>query len=247
MFYRVIHSPVASSCHTDFNGSIDTPLTTTACGSSSSSTINTSTLNTPKLVTFGNVMVSTRSSAHSTLRESSANSPNLAQHSAVSLMKPMSIESTMQMLRAELELRKSSLLSQQEGSHPPINAKAPSIADNDPSLPPANVTATPSFLNSVKAANCHRPTSVPTVPDKFKILVHCLKSHRSRVILQPLRSKISSEITHDGPAYRQTGVLGFGEYVAMAEKAGIVEVGGAESISTAWISLRGPWYNARVP
>jgi hypothetical protein len=59
----------------------------------------------------------------------------------------------------------------------------------------------------------------------------------SKGTLRPLRSKISVEITEMGATYRQTGVLMFREYTAMAEKAGAIELGGSE------IALRKPWFN----
>jgi len=51
---------------------------------------------------------------------------------------------------------------------------------------------------------------------------------------------IGLEIARNGTTYRQAGVLRFREYVTMAEKAGIVELGGSEG--TAWIALLEPWY-----
>ena len=259
---RVIYSPVASSCHTDLSGSIGTPLTMMACGSNSSITTptpNTSVGSTLKLATHASIVPSRP--IHGALRESTANS--------------MSIESAMQMLRAERELRGSS--SQQQGLHPrnnvtqsPLTVEKVNFNGVHPGSPPthsdisppANVTATlpvstppfmpPSSLDNATvttvtqspATNPRRPTPLLTVPDKFKVLIQCLKSHRSRACLRPLCSKISSEITHNGTTYRQAGVSEFGEYAAMAEMAGIVELGG--SGSTAWIALKAPWYNARL-
>ena len=89
--------------------------------------------------------------------------------------------------------------------------------------------------------NRRRHISTIIVPDKFKILIRCLKSHRSRGNLYPLRRKISSEISQSGTTYLLAGVSTFGEYAMMAEKAGIVELGG--SGSNAWIALKAPWYN----
>lgn len=248
---RVIHSRVAS-CDSYINENTQTPLTTTACSSESNCptrtlTPNPSVASTPKVATYENIMLP-RSPTHSAL--------------SMSIESPMpeSIESTMQMLRVEIEsLQESSCFQQQQGSQPPINTTRsppdPSLAHSDMS-PPANVTATlptPSLIppsssrSSATAqipANSRRPTPSIAVPDKFKILIKCLKSHRSRGSLRPLRSKISSEITENGTIYRQTRVSTFAEYVAIAETAGIVELGGSES--TAWISLKAPWFNARL-
>jgi hypothetical protein len=95
--------------------------------------------------------------------------------------------------------------------------------------------------SSVKAANPPQLPLPPAVPDKFKILFQCLKTHRSKGTLRPLRGVIALEIAHSGTTYQQAGVLKFRDYTAMAEKAGIVELGGLEG--GAWIALREPWYN----
>jgi len=94
---------------------------------------------------------------------------------------------------------------------------------------------------SVKAAAPLQPTSFPSIPDKFKILIHRLKSHRLKGCLRPLRSRIAPEIARNGTTYQQAGVSRFGQYAALAEKEGIVEMGGSEA--TAWIGLKAPWYN----
>ena len=243
---RVIHSRVAS-CDTYINENTQTPLTTTACSSELNSstttfTPNTSVASTPKVVTCENIMLP-RSPTHSALRESMSES----------------IDSTMQMLRLEMDSLQESPSFHQQGSQPPINAtRSPPgspLAHSGISRP-ANVTATlttpiiplSSFRSSATARipeNSRRATSSVVVPDKFKILIKCLKSHRSRGSLNPLRSKISLEIAQNGTIYRQAGVSAtFAEYAAIAEQAGIVELGGSES--TAWISLKAPWFNARL-
>ena len=271
---RVIYSPVASSYPIHLSDGIETPLTMTACNSNSSQTTlttNTSVVSTPKLATYPSIMSSTSSSAHNDLRDC-AKPPNLAQHEDANSTKPVSIEAAMRILRAEIDLRESSSSSQQGVL---IDAKIQNLissvdqmasADSPPAhsnkSPHANVTATPipSFnvipsslihatvsavaQSSVKVANPRRAAPQTVVLDKFKILIKCLKTHRSRGCLHPFRSMISSEIANNGATYRQAGVLDFGEYVAMAEKADIVELDGSES--TGRITLKAPWYNARL-
>ena len=234
---------------------------------------NTSVASTPKIATYENIMPS-RSSAHSALQESAANSSNLAE--VPSVMGPMTIEHAVQMLRAKTKLREASQQGSHppsdatrslssidqvvdDDNHPPVGS--PPAHSNV--SPPVNVAATPttpsspssippsSSLNSASlsaiaqiSANPRRSAPSIAVPDKFKILIKCLKSHRSRGFLAPLRLKVLSEIAENGTTYRLAGVSTFGEYVTMAEKTGIVELGGSES--TAWISLKAPWYNVRL-
>ena len=234
----VVHSPVAS-CHTYPNGSVQTPLGTTACSSES---------NFPSRPT----LTQTRSQALQNFRLMETSRLNFLCENP-----PLNHES--------------SHLSHPQGSTPPINAtqRLSSVDrmpfdDNHSGLPlaqqslPADVTAkatapTPSVIPSSStisresgisqiSANPLQPAPFHlVVPDKFKILVQCLKSHRSKGNLRPLRSIVAVEVACNGTTYRQAGVLKFGQYVAMAEQAGIVEMGGSES--TAWIGLKAPWYN----
>ena len=237
---KVVHSPVASF-RTFPNGSIQTSLGTTACSSESN--------------------FSSRPTLSQTRSSQALQNPQLME---TSCRLDLLCENPPQN-------HESSRLSHQQGSTSPINAtqRLPSldrmvVDDNHPSSPlaqspPANVTAKATALApSVKppsstlstlsgitqiSANPLQPTSFHlVVPDKFKILVECLKSHRSKGSLRPLRSIVAVEIACNGTTYRQAGVLKFGQYVALAEQAGIVEMGGSEA--TAWIGLKAPWYNA---
>ena len=136
-----------------------------------------------------------------------------------------------------------------------------SVPDSSPASPtnvatslPTSSFTPPSSLNRVtttipntaqnskkkKKGKTTNPTPPPpVVPDKFKILVQCLKSHRSKGILRPLRTKIAVEIGCNGTTYRQAGVTKFRDYAAIAEKEGIISLGGWQG--TAWISLLEPW------
>ena len=107
-----------------------------------------------------------------------------------------------------------------------------------------NATAFPVAQSSVEAASPLQPLACPLVPDKFKILVRCLKAHKSKGRIRLLRSKIALQIACNGTTYRQAGVLRFSQYVAMAAEAGIVELSGSGLV--AWIALREPWYNASL-
>ena len=136
---------------------------------------------------------------------------------------------------------------------------SPALSDISP-LPTTTLsTSPPSFMlpqplsyslestvapSPLKTANPLQPAPHPTVPDKFSILVQCLKSHRSRGSRRPLRSQIGLEINQNGTTYRQAGVLKFSEYVEMAEKAGFVELGG--SGGTAWVALRALGHDAPI-
>ena len=132
----------------------------------------------------------------------------------------------------------SSLLAQS----PPANVTAKASAPAPSVKPPSSSLSTVSSITQI-STNPLQPTPIHlVVPDKFKILVQCLKSHRSKGSLRPLRSNVAVEIACNGTTYRQAGVLKFGQYVAMAEQAGIVEMGGLEG--TAWIGLKAPWYDA---
>jgi hypothetical protein len=238
---RVLHSSVASS-RIYPNGSIRTQLATTACSSESNLSSRTTLTRTHPLQALRN----------SRLLESSYRLDLLCQNLSLN--------------------RECSHLSHQQESTSPINATQRllsvdrmAVDDNHPGSPlspspPADVTAkvmapTPSLTPPLSCAavsttstqispNPMQPTPSPVVPDKFKILVQCLKSHRSRGSLSPLRSIIGLEISQNGTTYRMAGVLKFSEYMEMAKKAGIVSLGGFGG--AAWAELREPWYNAPV-
>ncbi|KAG6831479.1 hypothetical protein H0H87_005046 [Tephrocybe sp. NHM501043] len=83
------------------------------------------------------------------------------------------------------------------------------------------------------------------VPPIFALLVQRLEFHRSRGFSRPFRSNIAVELaTTDNTLYKRAGSERFGQYVALAEKAGIIELGGKEG--GAWIALRSEWYNAKI-
>ncbi|KAG6821157.1 hypothetical protein H0H93_005377 [Arthromyces matolae] len=83
------------------------------------------------------------------------------------------------------------------------------------------------------------------VPPKFSLLVQRLEFHRSKGLSRPSRSDIALELaSKDHMVYKRAGAERFGQYVALAEKEGIVELGGKEA--GAWIALQPGWYNAKI-
>jgi hypothetical protein len=261
---RVICSPVASSCHTY---GTETPVTMTSRNSNSSKPSldpNTSFGSTSKLASLPSGF-----SALSAVRGSA----NLVQNDVARVPKPVSFESVLQILRAEPDSQGSSVLSRQGACKPQSVLSFGQMNDDGDNgsdvahldiCPPPNVTSSlsasvPSFMplsslnnstassvaqSSVEAASPLQPPTCPLVPDKFKILVRCLKAHRSHGRIRLLRSKIALEIACNGTTYRRAGVLKFSQYVAMAAQAGIVELGGSGLV--AWIALREPWCNASL-
>jgi hypothetical protein len=114
----------------------------------------------------------------------------------------------------------------------------------------------PSFLRPASVASTVTavvPITVPPpkiegwqvkiVPPQFRILVNILEFHRSNGVLRPFRSGIAELATQkDNMVYRKAGVERFRQYVALAEKEGIVMLGGKEGRD--WIGLRPEWYGA---
>ena len=267
---RVISSPVASSCHTDLNGGAETPVTMTSRNSNSSKTSldpKTSFGSTPNLASYGNVIPS----ALGALRESAnlvqndvARVPEPVSFESVVQMiraEPDSRGSSVLSRQGAYKAKPQNILSfghinndgdnSSDVSHsdicPPLNVTS-SLSASVPSFMPLsssnNSTASSVAQSSVEAASPLQPPTCPLVPDKFKILVRCLKAHRSHGRIRLLRSKIALEIACNGTTYRQAGVLKFSQYVAMAAHAGIVELGGSGLV--AWIALREPWCKASL-
>jgi len=145
-------------------------------------------------------------------------------------------------------------------SNPPILAvekteavkqmSSPRVTVAVPSATPATVvpskqTSTiPAQQVAIGGPTVPPPTSTPVVPPTFRILVECLQSTKSKGHLRPLRSVVSVQISKNGTTYKAAGVTKFSQYVALAEKQGIVEIGGSEG--TAWIALKKDWYHASL-
>jgi hypothetical protein len=82
-----------------------------------------------------------------------------------------------------------------------------------------------------------------SIPLGFEPLVRTLDMYRTQGVLRPFRSRIGAELaTQAIGIYRRVGVERFGQYVDLAVKAGIVELGGKDG--GAWIALRpaSEWY-----
>ena len=231
---RVINSSFAP-CLTYPNGSLKTPLATTPCSSESkfSSKTTLSLLRPSQALQKSRIM---GASYHLDLL--CENSPLSHQQGSLSPINTTQRLSSVDGIAVN-DNHPGSPLAQS----PAPNITARATAPTPSPIPPSTLSsATVSAISQI-SANLRQTTSSIAVPEKFKILIRCLKSHRSRGNLSPLRCKISAEIAQNSMTYRLAGVSTFDEYVMMAEKAGIVELGGSES--TAWIILKAPWYNAR--
>ncbi|KAF5330704.1 hypothetical protein D9619_005963 [Psilocybe cf. subviscida] len=73
------------------------------------------------------------------------------------------------------------------------------------------------------------------VPPHFVILIKVLQAQLKEGKERILRCQVGEQISHKGVTYQKAGANNFSEYVAMAERAGIVELGGSEG--KAWIAL----------
>ena len=73
-------------------------------------------------------------------------------------------------------------------------------------------------------------------------LVLILRSHRVKGSFIPLRSQIAVELSKKPIIYKNAGVTKFSQYLELAVKEGLVEIGGANG--TEWIRLVPKWYGA---
>jgi hypothetical protein len=94
---------------------------------------------------------------------------------------------------------------------------------------------------AVTSSTPNPPAERPIIPPKFTVLVQILQSHRSKGRYRPLRSGIAMQIAADRSTYQNAGVDRFGQYMHLAVKAGIVELGGLEG--EAWVGLMSQWVN----
>ncbi|KNZ75414.1 hypothetical protein J132_02746 [Termitomyces sp. J132] len=151
-------------------------------------------------------------------------------------------------------------LSNQGSSHqqtPSTLGTTPNVVPTSPpsSLPPIPPYIQPNPVSEVLPTpngNTASTSTPPTdqsqpkvVPPQFSLLVQRLQFHRSKGFSRPFRSGVATELaSKDNMVYRRAGTERFGQYVALAEKAGIIELGGKEG--GAWIALRPEWYNTKI-
>jgi len=80
------------------------------------------------------------------------------------------------------------------------------------------------------------PVTKPVLPEHFITLVQVLEKERLAGNTRPLRSKVAVAVAdQDHSAFRHAGVTKFRQYADLAEKAGIIRLGGKDG--NAWISL----------
>lgn len=78
---------------------------------------------------------------------------------------------------------------------------------------------------------------------KFKPLIHLLLAARAEGVARPTRSITAVALVQlDKLVYQRAGVSKFREYTALAEQAGIIELGGL--MGDAWIALHPNWFGA---
>lgn len=130
---------------------------------------------------------------------------------------------------------------------------APGYIATSPTMAPPGIAQVPSTLPSISGPlfppvhppALASPASRNVVPARFYGLVKLLETHRRNGAPRPSRSIIAVELVKSDKAiYKKAGVEKFGQYVALAESEGIVELGGMEG--GAWIGLRTDWYGCVV-
>ncbi|KAL1675071.1 NYN domain-containing protein [Schizophyllum commune] len=86
------------------------------------------------------------------------------------------------------------------------------------------------------------PPTISAVPSQFRLLVRILHEYRETGQASPNRGLIGSALVQrDKGVYKKAGVENFREYVASAEKAGIVVLGGDPEGGHTWIALEKKW------
>ncbi|KAG6831417.1 hypothetical protein H0H87_005238 [Tephrocybe sp. NHM501043] len=104
------------------------------------------------------------------------------------------------------------------------------------------IPRSPERSHSSTPANSSSPQPIPLI---YIPLVESLRFHRSKGLYSPLRSSLAATLSVRNPGiYLRAGVKKFAQYAAMAEKAGIIELGGKDG--AAWIALRPEWYSGNT-
>ncbi|KAG6376081.1 hypothetical protein JVT61DRAFT_2052 [Boletus reticuloceps] len=110
--------------------------------------------------------------------------------------------------------------------------------------------STPGGLGSVLSSSALPSTPLPAMASHesgrlqtwamFKPLVHLLLAARESGIFRPSRSTVALALVQsDKQVYQRAGVSKFRDYTALAEQAGIIELGGLGA--SAWIMLHPNW------
>jgi len=79
-------------------------------------------------------------------------------------------------------------------------------------------------------------------PPIFAPLVEILQSHISKGTIRPLRGTVAPQIAKE--TYQNAGVSKFSQYMALAQAAGIIELGGRSGYD--WVGLQPKWFEAVV-
>lgn len=96
--------------------------------------------------------------------------------------------------------------------------------------------STPSANNAAPAPEDQLFDPMPVI---FCPLFHSLELHYQKGQSQPLRSVVGAELAKEENLYQRAGVRSFKEYIALAEKRGIVTCGG--NGGHAWVSFKLNW------
>lgn len=125
----------------------------------------------------------------------------------------------------------------------PEATSAPCVAHSVPPLttPAYEALATGSKYPVIQASHPDTTlasTSSSAVPPQFQSLIERLTRLQSKDVRRPFRSLVAIDLVREYPStFTDAGVKDFEEYISLAVKAGIVELGGEGSRS--WVSLRG--------
>ena len=117
----------------------------------------------------------------------------------------------------------------------PVPGSEPALSSSAFPSPPSSFTTTQS--------DEHDDSTRRDTWAKFKPLIDVLLAARERGIHRPTRSEIALDLVQSCQhVYQRAGVSRFRDYSALAEEAGMIELGGIAG--GAWIALHPNWFNA---
>ena len=126
-------------------------------------------------------------------------------------------------------------------SAPSLRSNIANMMENEATLNDQPSVSTPSVKNSAPTPEDQPLDSIPVI---FCPLFHSLELHHRKGHSQPLRSVVGAELAKEENLYQRAGVRSFKEYIALAEKRGIVTCGGYGGY--AWVSFKLSWENVVV-
>ncbi|KAI6111498.1 hypothetical protein EV401DRAFT_1990184 [Pisolithus croceorrhizus] len=132
------------------------------------------------------------------------------------------------------------------GSDNPSSVSPPALHAASDMVPGSPVTQEPTLpVSSMPTSTVTEQATREQIRRQFLPLIRLLVADRHRGIFHSSRSDIARELQVDDDAYKRVGATRFKPYAALAQRAGLVVLGGDERRrgDNTWIALHPDWFS----